>query len=217
MKAPFIAALAAIILLPFLITANPAETVVVLAKGVGVSQEKAERAAFRAAVEKVVGTLIDAKTLVENDELVEDRILSFSNGFVETFETVQGPAKNGDGLFEVKIRATVKKGSLSDKVAALFQTSAAIDGDGLFAELLTRQDAMKDAKAMVEKLFENVPAKLFVAEITTKPDGKADVKLDAQTGSVTVDVSVSINPKAYAEWTDSLKAFLDKVAESKRE
>ena len=213
MKANLLIASLVALLLP--VAVFPSETVPVFAKGIGVSPEKAERAAFRAAVEKVVGTLVDAKTLVENDDLVEDRILSFSNGFVETFEAVEGPAKNEDGLFEVKIRATVRRDRLSDEVKTLVKDSAEIDGGGLFAELLTRRDAMEDAKAMAERLFENVPAKLLVAEIATKADGKADVKLDAGTGRVTVDVSVRIDPKAYADWTDSLGRFLDKVAESK--
>ena len=127
----FIPVLLGALLLPFAtFAAETAATVVVVAKGVGDTVKSAERAAFRAAVEKVVGTLVDAETLVANDEIVEDSILAYSNGFVETFETVKGPSKHADGLYSVTIRATVRKGQLAEKVTAAFKTEAAVDGDG---------------------------------------------------------------------------------------
>lgn len=213
MKHASIHAVVAAFLLP--LAALAAETVVVVAKGTGGTVKSAERAAFRAAVEKVVGTLVDAETLVANDEIVEDSILAYSNGFVETFETVKGPSKHADGLYSVTIRATVRKGQLAEKVTAAFKTETEVDGGGLFAELLTRRDAMQDAQAMIEKLLEGIPADLLVAEVATGPDGKAKVALDARTGNVTVDVTVRIDPEAYIAWTSKLTALLDKVATSK--
>lgn len=206
----FLPALLAALLIPF--AAVAAETVIVVANGVGDTVKSAERAAFRAAVEKVVGTLVDAETLVANDEIVQTRILAYSNGFVETFETVEGPSKNADGLLAVTIRARVRKGQLAEKITAAFKTEVAIDGGGLFAELLTRQDAMQDAHAMVGKLLEGIPADLLVAEVATGPDGKAKVNLDARTGNVTVDVVVRVDPEAYIAWTDKLKKVLDNAA-----
>lgn len=208
----FLPALLAALLIPF--AAVAAETVIVVANGVGDTVKSAERAAFRAAVEKVVGTLVDAETLVANDEIVQTRILAYSNGFVETFETVEGPSKNADGLLAVTIRARVRKGLLAEKVTAAFKTEAAVDGGGLFAELLTRQDAMQDAQAMVGKLLEGIPADLLVAEVATGPDGKAKVKLDARTGNVTVDVVVRVDPESYLAWTDKLRNVLDKASAS---
>ena len=54
----------------------------VIAVGVGMTQDEAHKAANKAAVAQVVGTMVDATTLVENDELVENKILTYSPGLI---------------------------------------------------------------------------------------------------------------------------------------
>ena len=77
---------AAGLFVPFLAAAD-AGMVVVTAKGSGVTVAEAKKDAGRNAIQLVVGELLDAETLVENDELVKDRILTHSiadaNGTVE--------------------------------------------------------------------------------------------------------------------------------------
>ena len=63
--------------------ADPANLVTVQAKGQGETVDAAKKDAVRNAIKTAVGELVDAKTLVENDELVEDRILTLSNAMVE--------------------------------------------------------------------------------------------------------------------------------------
>lgn len=46
----------------------------VVATGYGTTVREATKAALRSAVEQVVGTMVDATTLVENDKLIEDEI-----------------------------------------------------------------------------------------------------------------------------------------------
>ena len=76
------AVLLAALLLPLSASAQDAETVTVLATGYGVDPDAAKKAAGRAAIEQVVGQLVDAETLVENDELVKDCILTHSAAFL---------------------------------------------------------------------------------------------------------------------------------------
>src|ERR1700721_3602386 len=63
--------------------ADAAQTVVV-AEGIGKDEKEALKAAFRDAVGRVVGTLVDAETLVKNDPVISEKILEFSGGFDKT-------------------------------------------------------------------------------------------------------------------------------------
>ena len=67
MKHLFLAALAALLLPLAAFAADDNSLVEVFATGVGTTQEAAMKAADRAAVEQVVGRMVDATTLVEND------------------------------------------------------------------------------------------------------------------------------------------------------
>ncbi len=58
----------------------------VVVEGAGATPEEALKDCFRKAVSVVVGTIIDAESRVENDHLVMDRILTLSDGYVETYE-----------------------------------------------------------------------------------------------------------------------------------
>jgi hypothetical protein len=59
------------------------------------------------AISHVVGTLVDSHTIVENDELVKDEVLSYSAGFVEKFDVVNQSVAGG--LVTVTMKATVQK------------------------------------------------------------------------------------------------------------
>ncbi len=200
-----------------LTAAKGAEQVTVEVNGFGDSPASAEKAAIRAAVRKVVGTLVDAETLVENEDLISEKILTASNGFVSRYEIVEGPYRRRDGTIRVKIRAVVEKGQLVPKIRAATSvaTSGQVDGKGLFAELVTRQDTITDARAMLSGLFENVPQKLLTAELVVRADGKPDMNLNARTGCITVKIRVRVNHAAYGKWTSDLQRFCDKMCKSK--
>src|SRR5580765_4148859 len=61
-------------------------TTVVVAEGTGRDEKEARAAALRDAVSRVVGSLVDAETLVKNDRVIRDRVLEFSGGFVKTYD-----------------------------------------------------------------------------------------------------------------------------------
>jgi hypothetical protein len=54
----------------------------VVATGVSNDPDKAIQAAFSQAIEQVVGVLVEADTIVKNDQIVQDQLLTYSKGFV---------------------------------------------------------------------------------------------------------------------------------------
>jgi hypothetical protein len=63
-------------------------------------------AAQRTAVEKVVGVFVSAKTMVERSQMIENNILSQTEGWVKTYEIMdEGPSEGN--LYRTKIKALV--------------------------------------------------------------------------------------------------------------
>lgn len=206
------AALLAALILPLAALAD-GEFVTVLATGYGVDPDAAKKAAGRAAIEQVVGQLVDAETLVENDELVKDRILTHSAAFLEDVETVGEPAES-DGLWTVKVRATVRKTQLSKKLAAENVSRAEVKKGKLFAQVASRQQEAGDAAAMVEALFENFPSGIVKAEVCRDAEGQPAVRVADANGTVEVDVEISVDAAAWKDWANGARLKLDKMAAS---
>lgn len=70
----FASAMAVIAIVSAVFAQGQDQLVDVVATGYGTTVREATKAALRSAVEQVVGTMVDATTLVENDKLIEDEI-----------------------------------------------------------------------------------------------------------------------------------------------
>lgn len=119
-------------------------TTVVAATGVGVNADGALRNAFKNAVEQAVGLIVNAETVVKNEAVIKEQILTYSDGFVEKFDRVK-EGKRDDGLYEVKIKAVVKWRQLIEKLKEAQVSVAKIEGESLFAEVVTKLDAEQNA------------------------------------------------------------------------
>ncbi len=101
------------------------QTEVVEAEGVaGILQGNADIArdnaivdAQRKAVEQAVGVLMSSESIVENYELLSDRILTRSSGYIKTYQILDEHKDGND--FRVKIRATIGLGELENDIEAI--------------------------------------------------------------------------------------------------
>jgi hypothetical protein len=73
--------------------------------------------ALRNAIEQGLGTLMDAKAVVKNDELLE-QIFTHTRGYVSKYEVIR-EKKDQDGLYRVTISALVKYAKLRNKLEQL--------------------------------------------------------------------------------------------------
>lgn len=74
--------------------------------------------AMRHAVEQVVGTLVDSRTLVENFVTVRDRIYSASDGYVSRYDVLAEGVEADGQTYHVRILATVRRGRVKDDLAS---------------------------------------------------------------------------------------------------
>ena len=187
--------------------AEAAETVEVMAKGQGESVEAAKKDAVRNAIKQAVGELVGAKTLVENDELVEDKILTLSNAMVEN--AFYGDAKSiGDGLFEVPVKAVVKKGKLNQELEKIGVTKGAVKGDSLAAKLFSGRERVANAEKFLAERFKDFPGNVVEGVMLAKADDTPDIEVDDKTGHVFANVGLRVNMENYLKWTQALCELL---------
>jgi hypothetical protein len=161
---------------------------VVVVNGAGTDIESAKKDACREAVRQVVGAYVSSKTQTENDELIEDKVISLSSGFVEKIETLK--ESQADGLVRVRLRATVRISKVLDSLKANRIAVIEVDGGSLGAQLLTTADQKKGEAELIEAAFEGFPAKWFKAS----PTGKPRLGERGEGSNVTVVVTVTIEP-----------------------
>ena len=176
---------------------------VVVAEGAGTSPQKALKDAFREAVRQVVGSVVDAETLIKNDELIDDQVLTYSDGFITKYDKL-GETQRG-GLVRIKISAVVERRSLVQKLKANNVSVKEIDGSGLFAEAVTQLEAEQNSAALLKKALADLPT-LLTAEVQGKPE------LDKETSEIKLNVVVQVDKKAYSEFVKRLEDVLKKVS-----
>lgn len=82
------------------------------------AKDEAINRAQRRAIEQGVGTIVDSETMVENFQLLADKVLSQVKGYITGFKVIKD--NNGEGgVYSVTIEATVALAQLEKDVRAL--------------------------------------------------------------------------------------------------
>lgn len=178
----------------------------VLAEGRGVDEVSALRNAFQDAVGQVVGLVVDSQTLIKNDEVIRDRILTASNGYISNFEKLASAPESGVWL--VKIRAVVERKSLIEKLEAGRVTISKPATANLFAEVASDMKAVEGASRLLcERLSE-------IQNSWSATAGKPSY--DRALGELSVPITIMVDSAAYAASSKRLVGLLDKIALSKK-
>lgn len=189
-------------------------TEVIIAEGVGVDVDGARKDAYRNAVRQAVGAYVDSETVVENDELITDRIVMLSPAFVEKAEPIAGSEKKEEGLVRLRVRAHVRMTKLLDALAeGKIKTRAVtrkVDTTSLLAELTTKSDQHQASRDILAKLFSDYPESCLIVEqvgkesIEKTPDGK-----------IFLNVPLAIRPNE-GSYTAFSKALCEVLSATKR-
>ena len=138
-------------------TGSPNEAVV-MAVGKGETKEEAKLAAFRAAVEKAVGIYVDAESLMENSELIKDRVNTISNADIQKYETLK-ESQMKSGMYFCQIKAWVVKKAIAPKFADVFPAAFANVSEAaetIHVQKVTRTKRSADAASLMTGALENV-------------------------------------------------------------
>jgi len=193
---------------------------VVNSKGQGETPEKAERSALLRAVVKAVGALVDQETLVKNDELVRDQILSVSSGFVKSFKVVQAAKKNLEGDFETVLEVVVEKRKLERSLSEKGLVKAISNAKDVWAETLSKNVTAEDAIRMLEAKLPSLIERLF--SVSFFEDSPKPVLLSKDSSKNTAKllwwVKLSSDTKFwYSQAAPMLETCLSAIAENEKD
>ncbi|MBI4864810.1 MAG: hypothetical protein HY815_31820 [Candidatus Riflebacteria bacterium] len=189
----------------FALAAPPADAtshVVVTVDGVGTTSTEALDAALQAAVRQVVGTYVDATTLVKNDKLVEDKVLSLSRGYVSSFDKLSEEATPTGQ--KITIRATVETDHLVEVLRETHLIEARLDGKALYADTVTREKLRKQATDLLARALAPVVS-VWTATVIGSP------RIDRESRELVVQLSVSVDREAYSAFSRNLVDVLARV------
>lgn len=159
--------------------ADSVEIAEVEGRGVGTDKAEALKDAYRDAVERAVGMYVDAEQQMKNEELVNDHILTQSNAYIEKYEVVR-ERKKPNGLFEVQIKADVKRSALTKKLRDVMpkQTFAlGDDAQNIHSRVVTTEKRNTDAAALLDNVlgeFDPVRQLMNLSLSSSKPIQSAD-------------------------------------------
>jgi len=177
----------------------------VIVEGTGVSLDSAKKNAFRDAVRIVVGSFIENDILIKNDKIIEENLLEYSGGFVETFQIIS-ESKDKDGLFKVKLKAKVPQHTIVEKLRSMKIDVKNVSGSNLKAQLETQETMKKEGGKLISSIMEEYP-KLWQAKQIGEPK-IANSKLALQ-------IEVSVDREKYLAWAGKLCKVLEKSADLK--
>lgn len=198
------------------------DIVEVVAQGMGIDANAALLNAYSNAVQQALGLYVDAETMVQNDEIVRDKILTYSKGFIQEASEISKSQTNG--LFQVNIRAKVKRQQLLEQAKANNISMKAVDGTSLHAKVMSQIKQEQDAKQLLEKaLLPLVDKSFHRAELV--PSNKEQPnptinKSDTDSNFVTLDYKVYlfIDEQEYFKYLkNKLIPILDRIAENKKD
>lgn len=185
----------------------------IAAEGAGSNEREAVEDAFRNAIEKSIGLYVDNETKIQNDQLISDKILTSSKGYVDNYRILS--KKEEGGLTKVEIKALIKMEDVKSKLTGLnISIIAAEDSANIHARLSTKLKRSKDAEEILIKEFTDFFQEknlLNLLEIKLK-EYKIYEKDIAQDNTVPFDVTfeVSININNYNKIIEDLsKVFIN--------
>ena len=121
-KMPYAALLMAVVF--FLAGTASALASTVTVTGRGSTERSALHDAMRQAIEHEVGVMVDSRTYVANYQVINDRIYTQSEGYIESYDVLHSNSFNG--IWEVEIRAQVRSEALRTDLMSRLQKKALI-------------------------------------------------------------------------------------------
>jgi hypothetical protein len=181
---------------------------VVEAEGSGATVEEARKDAIRAAVRKAAGALVLEELTAENDRVIKDKVLIYSDGVLASDGYKELKRKRDGEIWTLQISARVISRKLAERLLAVGLATREVDGESLAAAVLSRDEARKRGAELVQNVLDEL--RDVLAATAAKPTAR-----DYEDGELRISVQVSANAKQYKRWLVRSSAVLHKVCLSR--
>ena len=139
----------------------------VYAEAEGATLDEATQGALRTAVEQGVGVFVTSRVRVENDELIEDKILALSNGYIHSYRVVETKERGGQVL--VRVVAEVGMHQIRESLEAV-GVEVALSGELVLRQAALQAEQREDEIQVLSSLFYDDVQKPSVFDYSLKID-----------------------------------------------
>lgn len=151
-----------LILFPFFAFAQDAKLETIIAFGTGVDENIALTNAKLNALEQVFGTFITTTTVIENDSIVLNKIVSITNGQITNYEIVKSEKTDYGYIVTIKLDANISKlvnfcesiGIEANVKGSLFSVNLATKMNNRANEVYVIQNFINTFKSEIGSMFD---------------------------------------------------------------
>lgn len=185
-------------------------------EGHGETTDEALKEAMKDVLQKVVGVYVDSDFRVNNDEIIQDEIITHSNGFIDHYKKMdEEDDKNGRGKV-VTIKAWVKMRDFVNRMKKIAPSQKVkVDGLLMYNELGNNLNA----EALLRKEFENFDPIMDLMEVKLIDSVRPSIQSSTD-DSVVLRYAYIVkysNDKYYKKFLPRISALLDQIADKKVE
>lgn len=199
---------------------DAAATVEVTVTGFGGTPQEALDDAIRTALRQVAGEFVRSDSAVEGDELVQDKVIAHSQGFVERATKIGEPVLK-DGVYRQRVAVKVRKSRVAEVLREPAKSQGQADGVSMYARIKSMRERQASAAELMEVLFDGFPANVMKCEISEGPtelEPGADPSfrvppLGPGQAFVLVKVDLAIDQAKWKEWCRGAREVFTAVAE----
>lgn len=182
--------------------------------GYGGTPESARKDAARLALQNVIGTFIDARRRIElniseqkTSEIVEEKILSYTNGYVSIFEV---NSINKDGMqYIIKARVGV---SVAPLLKTLQDNDLPVVAFNAIAASATAE-TLGERKINAIKIYDDLVNRIDGITVVGIGEPQVDTALPSSHDEawLSIPITFKINPELYHEWKTKYAIIADRT------
>lgn len=187
---------------------DPGELHSEIAEGTGTDPAAALAEALRNAVRQAVGVYVDSEIITDKEDVIADRVLTFSDAFVVRYEEISRSVDAG--LVTIRVSAVIEAGKLMTNLREAKVNMIRLDGADLVASALTRKESKEAAADLLCKKLRELPGTLVAEALPLKT-----LDYDAREERLTVTYMLRGDREHYRAFLDSVQPLLQQVALAK--
>jgi hypothetical protein len=179
---------------------------VVQAEGIGRTLEEARRDAIRAVVRKAAGMLVVSELTIENDRVITDKVLAYSDGVIAPGSYRELKRTRQGQVWTVRISAQVVSRKLAERLEAAGLATHKVNGEALAATVLSRAEARARGAELLESVLGELPG-VLAAQV----EAPLARNYDEEKGQLRLVVRVGVEARLYDQWVRRASVVLSRV------
>ncbi len=155
----------------------------------GITKEIAVQDALRSALEQSYGSFISTKTSIKNDELINDEIVSITNGDIHRYEIISEYIL--DGRYNVTIESEISLNQINTFKKQIGESATKFDGALFGVKIKLQEINEKSERISLKNLFVSL-YNIYNESIDITLDNYAEPKIISNTNNYSIDFEVGL-------------------------